>query len=127
MLLRARLRAPPPPCLLEAQSADEFAAPPSALRRAAINNDHVEMWAAYAIRGEPPSIMLDDGRAQLRHVVQRRKAFLAAVARLLHAAERQLDAAAGAERVDVNLARADAARHAQRPAAIADQTAAIRP
>ena len=45
--------------------------------------------------------MFDDGRPQLRHVVQRRKTLLAAVARLLHSAERQLNAAARAKRAEL--------------------------
>ena len=64
------------------------------------------------------SPVLGDRRADLRTVVQRRKALFAAVTGFLHAAEGQLDAAARSEGVDVDLARLDAARHAQRPVAV---------
>src|SRR5512147_2488881 len=58
-------------------------------------------------------------RLQRREAVERLEALLAAVARRFHAAERQLDAAAGAVVVDENLAAADRARHPQLPPAVA--------
>ena len=53
------------------------------------------------------------------HIVERDKALLAAVAGFLHAAERQLDAAARAVAVDENLPGADLSRHPHRAIAVA--------
>ena len=66
-----------------------------------------------------PQSWLDRHGLQHREPVQRLEALLAAVARVLDAAERQLDAAAGAVVVDEHLAALQPARHAQRPAAVA--------
>ena len=63
--------------------------------------------------------MLDGHRLQRREAVQRLEALLAAVARVLDAAEGQLDAAARAVVVDEDLAALELARHAQRAAAVA--------
>src|SRR6516162_6813942 len=57
--------------------------------------------------------MFVNHRAQSRHVMQGGKPLLASVSRFLHSTERQLDATSCTKRVDVNLARANAARNSQ--------------
>src|SRR6188472_1246333 len=62
---------------------------------------------------------MDRDRLQRREAVERLEALLAAVARVLHAAEGQLDAAARAVVVDEDLAAAQRPRHPHLPAAVA--------
>src|SRR5215470_258428 len=66
----------------------------------------------------PGSPVAQHDRLERRAAVQRFEALLAAVAGMLDAAERKLDAAAGAETVDEHLPAADRARHAQLSAAV---------
>src|SRR5436190_16775439 len=68
--------------------------------------------------GEVASAVMDRDRLQRREAVQRLEALLATVTRVLDAAERQLDAAAGAVVVDEHLPALQGARHSQRAAAV---------
>src|SRR6478672_3293207 len=57
-------------------------------------------------------------RLRRAHLFEREKSLLASVPALLHAAERQLDAAAGAVAVDEHLAAANGLRYALLPSAV---------
>src|SRR3989442_635818 len=65
------------------------------------------------------STVVDRDGLQRREAIERLEALLAPVARMLDAAERQLDAAAGAIVVDEHLAAVQPLGHAQRAAAVA--------
>src|SRR5690348_5010957 len=69
--------------------------------------------------GKTASAVLDRDRLQRREAVQRLEPLLATVPGMLDAAERQLDAAAGAVVVDEDLAAPQRPRHPERAAAVA--------
>jgi hypothetical protein len=68
-------------------------------------------WSARGLRLPLPSVVLDDGRSQGREFLEGLKTLLSRMAGFFHAAEWQLDPAAGSVSVDENLACFHLPRH----------------
>ena len=106
---RRRARAPSPSrsAIDDARAlGDELPRDAGAEARAAAGDDRDLACESHGRCSSSCSAVLDRDRLQRREAVERLEALLAAVARVLDAAERQLDAAAGAVVVDEHLAAA---------------------